>query len=382
MPLGSGWLRSRPGGARLTGRSSPRTGRSRTRRPARIVALAAGLGWPAALGAQSDVDAPAVLFRFEPAYQAIVSGDRGGDAGDDARWAAERAEDLTEFHAAQGERLLRLLADYAGLRWPYREISVYLVRTFPTLSIQYPLTIAVGEIRQGQGRQEVPGGDFLVLTYAHQITHYLLDPPPEALPASRPAALSHPLMQEGSYRREALVNLVTYRALRDVWGPERLRRATAEPLWSSYNPAAAFVDSLEAAWPLSVTRPLASWLAEEPPQGRLVRLAESFESRDAPAAGAAPPPPPAGAPGTIAGNDVGLDLGQTSDGRLVIAFLDPRSPADDAGLRRGDVVLTVEGREFTTVSAAMGAVREAWRLNREVNLSVERQGREVFFQIH
>lgn len=335
---------------------------------------------PSAAPAQVDSDAPAVLFRFEPAYQSVLDTETG-DAVDDARWAERRAEPLTDLFASDGTRLLDALADYAGVPWPYEEIPVYGVRRLSTLSIQYPLTLAVGEIRQGESRQEIPEGDFLVLTLVHQLTHYLLDPPPPALGAERPDALEHPLMEEGNYRREAVVNVVAYRALEDLWGRERLRRATADPLWASYNPSAALVDTLRARWAVSRSRPLVTWLLQESPTGELVQRAERLEEArgevrtDDVAVGDEPS-------GTASGSDVGLDLGQTAQGLLFIAFLDPRSPAEAAGLRPGDIVVTVEGRRMTEPREAMVVVRDAWERNREVNLSVERQGKEIFFQIH
>lgn len=348
---------------------------------AALAALASGAeSGPAQVGGSG---VPALVFRFNPEYQSAVAAvDRDrADPEDDARWAERRAKDLTEFYGENGARLLRLLSEYAGVRWPYEDIQVYGLRYFPTLSIEYPLTIAVGEIRDGGARQEVPGGDFLILTLAHQITHYLLDPPPGTSAAGRPRVLDHPLMEEGSYRREALVNLVAYRALEDLWRRERLGRARREPLWASYNPESAFVDSLAARWTLSPSRPLVSWLQQEDEDGPLVRLAERLEASRGPASET---DVSGGGQGTrsMAGNEVGLDLGQSAEGRLFIAFIDPRSPADAAGLRSGDVVLTIEGRRFTSAAEAMRVLRDAWETNREVNLSVERQGKEVFFQIH
>ncbi len=340
---------------------------------------------PSSLAQAPPPDVPAVVFRAESPLHGVLAGGRGERESpeEDARWAERRADDLTRFHARDGIRLLRLLAEHAGVSWPYRDIDVYLVRHLPTLSIQYPLTIAVGEIRQEEGRQEVPGGDFLVLTFAHQIAHYLLDPPPEPLAADRPDALEHPLLEEGNYRREAIVNLLAYGALEDLWGPERLRGVVEEPLWASYNPQGAFVDSLRAAWSLSASRPLVTWLLREGEDGPLVELAERLESaRAGPSDAEAARPGGHGGPPSMAGTEVGFDLGQTAEGRLFIAFLDPRSPADAAGLRPGDIVLTIEGRTFASVSDAMRAVREAWAANREVNVSVDRQGREVFFQVH
>jgi hypothetical protein len=326
---------------------------------------------------------PIVTFRFDPTYQAVaMAGADENDVEGDVEWARKRAGKLTDFYATSGADLLRRLADYAGLRWPYDDIDVYVVRDYPTLSIQYPLTIAVGSIRQGPSKQDVPSDDFLILTFAHQITHYLLDPPPEELGAVRPLfLLDHPLMEESNYRREALVNLVAYRALVDLWGADRLRKAAANPLWESYNPEIAFLDSLRTAWPLTPERPLVSFLQSEGADGAIVRLAERFErgtsSREPEPRETAPV-----APGTLSGSEFGFDLGQNASGQLFVSFLDPRSPAETAGLHVGDPVLTIEGRRFDSVAEAMRAASEAWTANREVNLSVEREGKEVFLQVH
>jgi hypothetical protein len=326
---------------------------------------------------------PIVTFRFDPTYQgAAMEGAGEKDPEGDIEWARKRARKLTEFYSASGPDLLRRLADYAGLRWPYEDIDVYVVRDFPTLSIQYPLTIAVGSIREGSSKQDVPADDFLILTFAHQITHYLIDPPPAELGGARPLFLEdHPLMEESNYRREALVNLVAYRALEDLWGADRLRKAAANPLWESYNPETAFLDSLRSAWPLTPERPLVSFLQSEPADGSIVQLAERME-RGTPSGESQTSETAPVTPGTLSGNEFGFDLGQNANGRLFVSFLDPRSPAETAGLHVGDPVLTIEGRRFDSVAEAMRAASEAWTANREVNLSVEREGKEVFLQVH
>ena len=337
-----------------------------------------------AAGARSSASGiPIVTFRFDPTYQGAAMADPGeNDPEGDVEWARKRAEKLTEFYAERGPDLLRRLADYAGLRWPYDDIDVYVVRDFPTLSIQYPLTIAVGSIRRGPSKQDVPSDDFLILTFAHQITHYLLDPPPPELGAARPLFLEdHPLMEESNYRREALVNLVAYRALTDLWGADRLRKAATNPLWESYNPETAFVDSLRNTWNLSAEHPLVSFLQSEAADGSIVQLAERME-RGTSSGESQPSETAPVTPGTLSGNEFGFDLGQNADGRLFVSFLDPRSPAENAGLHVGDPVLTIEGRRFDSVAEAMRAASEAWTANREVNLSVEREGQEVFLQVH
>ncbi|MBA2563929.1 MAG: PDZ domain-containing protein, partial [Gemmatimonadetes bacterium] len=115
---------------------------------------------------------------------------------------------------------------------------------------------------------------------------------------------------------------------------------------------------------------------------RLESTSSAAAPRDASRGGAAGAGTPATAPPTLTGSEIGFDLGQSAGGKLFLSFVDPRSPAEAAGLRQGDVVLTLEGRRVATAAEGMRAAEEAWRTNREINLSVERQGREIFFQVH
>lgn len=297
---------------------------------------------------------------------------------DDTKWVRDHDDDLREWSERLGPLFLLRASDMAGLAWPYRDIEVYLVRTWPVVSIEYPLVLALEAVQGPNGSTEVPDDDDLrVLLLAHQLVHYLLDDPPETPIGTAAAAYAHPFMTRDSFEGEALVNWVTYTALEDLWGRDRLERATGRDLWRAYNPDHAFVvEALMRERRLSRSAPLTRWLADHPRGSAIFRTADDYRRR----AGAAEPVGPMG--GGLSGTDFGIDLGASYDGRIFVAYVDAGSPADRAGVAQGDVLRTIEGRASgADVAEAQRRLRESWDDNREINLSVERDGRELYLTI-
>jgi hypothetical protein len=217
-----------------------------------------------------------------------------------------------------------------------------------------------------------------VLLLAHQLVHYLLDDPPETPTGTAAAAYAHPFMTPGSFEGEALVNWVTYSALEDLWGRDRLERATGRDLWRVYNPNHVFVvEELMRDRRLARTAPLTRWLADHPRGSAVFRAADDYRRRAGVDQG------PAGPTGSgLSGTDFGIDLGASYDGRIFVAYVDEGSAADRAGVAQGDVLRTIEGRSVgTDVVEAQRRLRESWEENREINLSVEREGREIYLTV-
>lgn len=348
---------------------------------AALVGLAIGIASPAA-GQQSGT-APALHLRvdseellrvaFPERYQRSP-----GDLADDVEWVRDRDDELQEWAARQGPLFLLRASDVAGLGWPYRDIEVYLVRYWPEVSIEHPLVLALDEVQGAGGAAPVPEDDDVrVLLLAHQLVHYLLDDPPLAPGARAHAAYAHPFLTGDTFALEAMVNWVTYTVFDELWGRARLERATGDELWRAYNPNHDFVvDELMRRARLTRTGPLAGWLADNPRGSPIFATLEDYARR----AGAADPTAPAG-PG-LSGTDYGIDLGASYDGRVFVAYVDQGSAADRAGLLQGDEVRTIEGRAVgSDVVDARRRMDESWRLNREINLSVVRDGRERYLTI-
>lgn len=353
----------------------------RRRNGVAIAVAASTLGWAGTLAGQAA--APEVRLRSAAEELLTIAYPEryGGDPDallEDGEWVEDEAADLREWWSRQGSLLLLRAADMAGLPWPYRDIEVYLVRYWPQVSTEYPLVLALDAVQGAGGSAQVPRDeDVRVLLLAHQLIHYLLDDPPVRPGASADPAYDHPFMVPGSFELEALVNWVTYSALEEVWGRERLERATADELWRAYNPNHEFVvDELMRERRLSRTWTLARWLGDNPPGSRIFSVEEDYEERS----GAVDEPVAAG-PG-LSGTDYGLDLGAAFDGSIFVAFVDAGSAADRAGVMRGDVLSTIEGREVgRDIADARRRLEESWSQDREINLSVVREGRELYLTV-
>lgn len=341
-----------------------------------VAALAAG---PATARAQ---EVPVVRFHVGGEELAPVAyPERYRSASDveaDVEWTRSHSRDLREWWAERGPLYLRRVTDLAGLAWEVDAVDVYLVRYWPVVSIERPLVLALDAIRSSGGVVDLPDDeDLRVLLLAHQVVHYLLDPDQ---PTARDRVYDHPFLEPGDFALESMVNWLTYEALTDLWGADRLRRATDTDLWRGYNPNHAFVtEELRPTWRLSRTRPLRVWLEQHPEGSDVFDLAERYE-REAvgvPRRDEERVVPREGATGT----DYGVDLGADYEGRIVVAYVDEASPAARAGLRQGDLLSTIEGRSVDGLDDAGRRLRESWRENEEINLSVLRDGREVYLTI-
>lgn len=302
-----------------------------------------------------------------------------GRVAEDVEWAAERSAPLLEWWDRNGALLLRRVTDYAGFDWPYREVEVHLVRYWPVISIEYPLVLSVGAIRSATREVPIPDDvDFLTLVMVHQVTHRLLDLPPFRDPAvARPAARDHRFLLPGNFDNEAMVNWVVYQALRDVWGERRLASATDRDLWRAYNPNHEYVTELMERWPLSRTRPLRAWLDAHPPGSEPFQIRDRYRRETE----ARMPPREPAQRQQVTGTEYGIDLGETYDGVVFVAFVDEASPAHRAGVLQGDALLTIDGRPAVGVVEAQERMTRAWEERGEVHLSVRRGEQEVFLTV-
>lgn len=352
-------------------------------RRAALVGLFLGVLAPAARAQE----VPAIHFHVgAEELVASVYPDRYGDAPElvrrDAEWTRKADADLMAWWDESGPLFLRRASDLAGLTWPYTGIEVYLARYWPVLSIEYPLVVASDAIRGASGTEvDVPEDrDFRVLVLAHQVVHYLIDDPGFLPPERRDPAYAHPFMAPGPFADEAMVNWVVYAVLGEMWGPQRLQRATSRDLWRAYNPSHDFVvDELIPRWSLSATRPLTAWLDANPEGSEIFRVRDAYLRQ---ARTGAAPATPAGPEEGLSGTAYGLDLGSTYDGEVFAAWVDEGSAAARAGVLQGDLLKTIEGREVgRDVTEAQRRLTASWEDNGEINLSVVRGGREVWITI-
>ena len=351
----------------------------------RAIAVLTGFlfGLPGPVSGQTGA-APALRLRADAgellqiAYPERYQGDPERLA-EDLEWVRDNDDDLQEWAEEQGALYLLRVGDVVGLPWTYRDIEVYLVRTWPVVSIEHPLVLALEEVQGSGGFAEVPQDeDVRALLLAHQLVHYLLDDPEPARGVRIDPAYSHPFLEEDSFALESMVNWVTYTVLDELWGSARLQRAAADELWRAYNPNHAFVvEQLLREPRLSRTNPLTRWLAAHPRGSAIFATLEEYAAR----AGDENPVGGGQQPG-LSGTSYGLDLGSTYDGRIFVAYVDRGSPADRAGIVEGDEIRTIEGRAVgTEVVEARRRMDESWSRKREINLSVVRESREIYLTI-
>lgn len=336
-----------------------------------------------AVPASAQTVVPALRFHLgaEELAAAAETGRYDGDPArlaEDVRWVENNADDLVDWWEGQGRTFLSRAGAYAGLPWPYQDIEVYVVRRWPVISIEYPLVVALDTVEGGGTPVELPDqDDFRILILAHQLTHYLLDDPTFLPRDQRHRAYEHPFLAPGDLEVEAMVNWVVYAVLEELWGRQRLQRATGEELWRTYNPNHAYVvDELTPRRRLGPGTTLVQWLSSNGPGSEIFRIHDSYSrQRREPE-----PTPQLGR--NLSGTPYGLELGATFEGAIFVAYVDPSSAADRAGARQGDVLVTLEGRPVgNDVVDAQRRLDESWRDDGEINLSVLRDGREVFLTV-
>ena len=71
---------------------------------------------------------------------------------------------------------------------------------------------------------------------------------------------------------------------------------------------------------------------------------------------------------------------QMADNRIIVKSLIPNSPAAKAGIKAGDVVLTVDGRSFTSVKEVMDHISSK-RKGERVEFAVHRDGKMHTFKV-
>lgn len=350
-----------------------------------VLGIALATLLPATPSPAQEAGIPVVRFHVEAAAELLETAypERYGPGTraleEDLEWAREHAGRVTDRWSEWGPLYLQRLEDLAGLAWPARQIDVYLVRAWPVVSIEHPLVLALESIRAPGGR-DVPvpeDEDVRSLLLAHQLAHHLLDDP-DFLPAEdRARAYDHPLMSQGDFAVEALVNWLVYRALEDMWGEGRVERAASNEVWRAYNPSHDFVvDELEPRHRLSRTATLADWLAANPEGSEIFRVREGYLRQ------ADLPLQPVPERERTADRGAGIELAASYEGEIFVAYVDEGSPAARFGVLEGDLVRTIEGRPVgNDVAAAQTALDASWREDGELNLSVEREGEEIFITL-
>jgi len=76
---------------------------------------------------------------------------------------------------------------------------------------------------------------------------------------------------------------------------------------------------------------------------------------------------------------LGVTISDTQEGKVRVMSVDPDSPADRAGLKRGDIILEISGREITRSADLIHEIR-MHRPGDKVNLKIKRNGEDLIME--
>jgi S1-C subfamily serine protease len=77
---------------------------------------------------------------------------------------------------------------------------------------------------------------------------------------------------------------------------------------------------------------------------------------------------------------LGVSVGETEDGRVEIAQIDPKSPAETAKFKEGDIIVRIEGKELTTREGLSQEIRSR-KPGQDVTIKIERDGKPLDIKV-
>jgi hypothetical protein len=263
---------------------------------------------------------------------------RTSAAVDDQRWVATHTVELDSFWQQSGDSVLWILSELAGIPWQRQELTITLLRYYPTGGNPDPLILPISGVRVGALAEAIPAGPPTQLNLIYQLAHRLLLEGERTRADLTSTLQNHPLAQPGPYYRDLLAFHLAYSTARIVIGPDSTLAAYQSPFWKTSFPGRELYEQyLQSAWILTPEKPLLVWLGKEATDSRLVQAVSP-----------------------LANQDVGQERRQTVDGMptkgqigfsvrindnnmLVIDKIDNTRLAYKAGLRTGDIIARVGG---------------------------------------
>ena len=309
--------------------------------------LAVGQTLPAEPSPAASVSLPRVTLNTRAAaFQSSLYPEfyRANSLARDLRWVRTHDGALIAFWQQSGDRILSLLAQLSGLDWIEREFDFYLLRYYPSMGAPDPLAIPLGGVRRGQVTVAAPEGSLLQLDLIYQLAHRILMQAEYTDNASARTVALHPLMQPGPYRRDNLALLLALVTAQEVIGLDSTLAAYNSAFLVERTPGRQiFEEYLLSRWVLSPSRTLARYLAEEPSDSPLVQATRAPRRSMSDLAARREY-----VEGVPLKGQLGFSVQVGGDNRLVVDRIDTTRLAYECGLRRGDVIRSVDGRRART----------------------------------
>lgn len=261
-------------------------------------------------------------------------------AREDIRWVTANDSALTAFWTTQGDSILHILSELAGIDWVETQFDIYLVRHYPSLGSSEPLIIPVDGFGNGEVFQAAPRGRHQQLNLIFQLARRMLSQADQPQRGVRLGISYHPLMRSGPLRRDNLAWLLTLQTAQNVIGIDSTFDAYNSAFWKNHTPGrAVFEEHLRHQWNLSPEQPLSAWIEAESYQSELVTVTRPprRSSRDLDRSQLI-------VEGLPVEGELGFSVTIDDANRLVVDKIDIERLAYASGLREGDRIYTVDGR--------------------------------------
>jgi hypothetical protein len=235
------------------------------------VALAASCSGPAPAPAAGEADPPVVRLMDGRGSEALRlafhhAGGRRPSAAEldgEAAWIDTVSAPLRAFWDAEGERILRGLAEDTGVEWKERSLNVYFVRQpLGALAFSLPLVVDLSVMARVPPNRAAFHERLLVWALVHELAHRVYDQRAIARSTSAPESpgARAELVAGGAHD---WIDLVTAFVLRDVLGEEPVRlllynRGLQRTV--GLRRLELFDRRLLSRWRPSRDRPLPAWL--------------------------------------------------------------------------------------------------------------------------
>lgn len=254
----------------------------------------------------------------------------------DLRWVREHDSSLLAFWHSQGDTILHILTELAGIEWREPRLEIRLLRYFPSPGTSDPLIITMGGMKKGELTEAAPTGKVQQFNLVFRLAGRMLDQTSSADDSIFMGIAHHPLMRHSPYRRDNLAMLLAYETCRSVIGLDSTEAALASACWQRYAVGSEILKRhFLNHWILTPDQPLAYWLAREPYGSHLVAITR-------------PPRPERrtttegvkfieGLPLT---GRLGFSVSIDENGYLMVDTIDTYRLAYACGLRVGDRILT------------------------------------------
>lgn len=266
---------------------------------------------------------------------------RTNSAVDDIRWVKRNDSLLQAVWQSQGDSILVKISQLAGINWVEKSFPIYLLKYYPSAGEADPLVIPIGGQLRGVAVEAPPSGSAMIFNLIYWLSQRMLVQTEVAGTDAPSSVINHPLMDAGDFRRDNLAMLLTLAVAPSFIGAEATLATYNSPFWKARTPGRQiFEDQIQKKWILTLQRPLAQWLKDEPYDSPLVDLTRAPQLT----ADSDTDQPVTAIAGLPVKGTLGFTVKSSASAKYEIDKLDPNRIGGRCGLKIGDAISQIDGR--------------------------------------